>query len=113
MTITIWRVENDRGEGPYTSDWPWREILQGEHANPYTHPWPSVVVQDLDYPYTAKPEFDKVPHDIYKYGFPTKAHALEWFAGWFQRLTEWGYYLKVIEVRQVIPSNSGKQVAFK
>ncbi len=113
---TVYRYQNDKGEGPYTCDWPLQQALKNDHLSPHTHPQPSDMIRvrpDSSLRDSSEREFKRYPSENYRYAFLTKEEAHRWFDGWQSILDNHGFKLVEVEASEVIVSTSGKQVAFK
>jgi 8-oxo-dGTP pyrophosphatase MutT (NUDIX family) len=100
---TVYRVQNKKGEGPYTS---------GSSAT-YAQIRPI-----LNRPVSATPEpdvdFDETLTGNMKFGFLAPEHAKEWFGPHgLKLLANNGYTLQPVAAKKVWVSKSGKQVTFE
>lgn len=129
--MTVWRVQNEQGEGPY--GWGSKKPKK-EGVAPFVKPAPGqpapALREDEEVSPVQKLRQMKIPHpggpgpmqdfspdEPYtkaKYGFESPEHAHHWFGGeaGLNALAEQGYRLTPVLARQVWRGNSGRQVIF-
>lgn len=142
--LSVWRVENDKGLGPYQA------VPEGERIYADDPKYPDKQVRDralfkfvmsgdkfAEHPAISRDSARTIvdwalhptPHEDfegrewrdlpdrfqkqYKFGFPTKGAAIEWFGS--KRLREFesqGFNLKEVPAGRVVLSRSGRQVLY-
>jgi hypothetical protein len=96
----VWRVENDRGIGPYTTG-------HVNHLPDLMHEGPD---PDEDFSHREFASFKTSP---VLYGFERPEQAAEWFGQEnLDHLAQQGHTLRQVPAAKVWRANSGKQVAF-
>lgn len=107
--MRVYRVENEKGEGPYQADprprWAsWRV------------PWDSTPAPSADFPWLRELREAGVYYDVLKplhFGFPSREAAVAWFGeDGLVDLTELGFPLRVFEVCHAVVAPSGRQCLF-
>lgn len=98
----VWRVENQRGEGPHQVDLP-----------------PGTFDLDrVDYQVDPETDFPQHQHLLnspdYVFGFPSREHAAAWFGKkGLAALGKLGYNLRPLDADDVVYSSSGRQLMFR
>ena len=118
----IWRVQNEKGEGPYNDGWEGGIEMCDAH-NDRAHPAPWTDFSDWHAPtfeesmamWDGMSAKDRLPPEQkrLRFGFVNKADAERWFKGWLGRLSAAGYHLVRVEgeIKDRAKTHSG-QVAF-
>jgi hypothetical protein len=93
MSVYIYRVEDENGEGCYSAHLPELERMYNKHANiglpVYPQPIDDVGIQ-------MNPEPDEIC------GFKDKVQALSWFSKYeLRRMKKFGFELKKVEVEAI------------
>lgn len=98
----VWRVQNVFGQGPYEFySGPRIEALDSEDSSR----WPSPM-DDFDPKHNVDAD--------HRYGFASPVHAKAWFGEKeLGLLDSHGFKLQQVQAQRIVPSKSGKQVAFK
>jgi hypothetical protein len=87
--MRAYRVENENGDGPYTS---WAEHghkMAYQHTDPFNGP--SIHPG----PYAS---FGSNPTHGEKFAFPSMQALFKWFGGWLPLMTRAGYHITVLEL---------------
>lgn len=107
MEQLVWRVQNEKGEGPYWNrDDNLHDLLEiYDLLDDFSHPGPS---DDIGVRWKALKAHKM--HRRYRFGFESKEQALAWFGGALPDLAEHGYTLQQVHAKEVIKGDH--QVAF-
>jgi hypothetical protein len=110
----IWRVENDRGEGPYNiyKQPPTEQTESPVEGVDRAGEFEGVESALVDYPgpiaqLDPKEDFSTRSYNVlsrkgYPFGFKTAEHAINWFSEeGLEKLKEHGYHLKQVPARRV------------
>lgn len=101
MTITVWRLENVEGLGPYV-----------DKATTFNGPTDSNPLVDFGVPYSERKKWFAKRRG-WRFAFPDPEAAIEWFGlKRLQKLEEKGFYLVPKEAQKVEYSYSGLQVVY-
>lgn len=109
---TVYRYENENGNGPYRGGWPdWRahDELCNAHCDPVGHPtWASY--QD----WASRREIPAYTGYYHLAGCDSRESLEAWFDGFHEALRDNGFTIReyTVPAHQVIDSTSGLQVAF-
>jgi hypothetical protein len=106
--MTVYRVQNNKGEGPYKANHPTNQfdvsrtlMMLPEKNTPYP---------DEDYSFQERHEMDQAPH---RYGFDSVKGAEDWFGGeGLSNLARFGYSLVPVKASKVYRGKTGKQIVF-
>lgn len=98
--MRIYRIENAKGDGPYTSSHDFKYELQNAHQNDALRPG---VRDDII-------EFDR---NIHICGFQKYGHMNTWFDGWLDKLKSQGFKLVKYKVSQKYVLKGTGQLVFK
>jgi hypothetical protein len=118
--LTVWRVENDKGEGPYRGGltfaprlpYPQEELVPGSGK-------PGSPVDIDDRRPMPHIDFEHAHHEALKSGhlksgFASPEHAVRWFGReGLDVLQQRGFVLRPVLASKVHQSRSGRQVAFE
>lgn len=112
MKVTVFRVENKFGIGPYHGGkllGRWSDRMHDEHDNDEHPSW----YEDLHYNDFLK--LRKLGDFVYSSGFISIEHVENWFTGWLIPLSQSGFKIHKyqIEESKIIHCISGKQIIFK
>jgi hypothetical protein len=102
--ITIYRVQNEKGEGPYTTD----TYLKGA---PDSKQQPSPM-DDFAEEILAMPPQKSIKLRHYRFGFENQQKAKEWFGNDLEKLKPLGFNLVPVKASKVYKGRSGKQIIF-
>lgn len=120
--MTVYRVQNERGEGPYQgSNPPTFDRTYGTNKNYLNSPAPVDDFDDGDLHAWGKRRGQLVgfatpdlkPRIPYLFGFHKPEHATDWFGPQaMSHLAAQGYHLHEVKAKQVRSSYSGQQLMF-
>jgi len=133
--VRVWRVQNARGEGPYkirdgkVIGGPAEESFEFTQAQAEMEAfareggiiWPPSLPSRI---FAPRPDRDFLPHEWrdltaaekagFRFGFPTKAAALDWLGErTLKMLADAGYRLVTVSAGTTYISRSGRQVAYR
>lgn len=100
----VYRMENEKGQGPYRMNGPKLSEMIIKHSDSPNHPTP---FED------GEPFENEICKDIsdYLFGFLYIEDLKEWFNGYLEELQEYGFHIAVYKVYGEIRCGK-KQVAF-
>ena len=108
--ITVWRMQNAAGRGPYRGSWDWqtRDHLTMTHPGPEQdfpkHEWLPIL--------RAYDNADEGPNGTFRFGFATKEQAEAWFDPTeMSNLHHTGFELVELEAAEIL-AQSDKQLVF-
>lgn len=122
--MTVYRVQNAKGEGPYARTAPTAVVVAGRNhyiaaqkrgeENPQPNPPVDFPPDDMK-AFREASDYDEnyEPTNPYRFGFEKPEHADDWFgAHAMDVMKQHGYTLQQVPAQKVYRSNSGKQVFF-
>lgn len=122
--MTVYRVQNAKGEGPYGRTAPTAVIVAGRNhyiaaqkrgeENPQPNPPVDFPPDDMK-AFREASDYDEnyEPTNPYRFGFEKPEHAQDWFGSHaMEVMKQHGYTLQQVPAQKVYRSNSGKQLFF-
>jgi len=99
--MLVYRIENDKGNGPYNSEWKYVEKLRQEHNKDYKRPSPYLSNIDFNF-------------EIDKFGFINLRSYKNWFTTkWRTRFKKHNFKLNVYYVNKQNIKIGYYQLAFE